>query len=160
MKLTTKGRYAVTAMLDLAIHGKQGPVCLGDVAARQDISLAYLEQLFTRLRRHGLVESTRGPGGGYRLAKAAADISVAAVIAAVDEPLDSTRCSGDRNCQRGERCLTHQLWEDLSEHILDFLDGITLASLAAKREVLAVAERQRRAGVPVEVPLNRVVSDA
>lgn len=154
MKLTTKGRYAVTAMLDLAIHGEHGPVCLGDVAARQDISLAYLEQLFTRLRKQGLVQSTRGPGGGYCLGRGAAEISVADIIAAVDEPLDSTRCSGGQDCQRGERCLTHQLWEDLSQHILGFLDGITLANLAAKREVLDVAERQRG---PVEIPLKRVI---
>lgn len=157
MKLTTKGRYAVTAMLDLAIHGAQGPVCLGDIAARQDISLAYLEQLFTRLRKQALVESTRGPGGGYRLGRDASHISVAAVIAAVDEPLDSTRCSGDQNCQRGERCLTHQLWEDLSRHIFGFLDGVTLAELATRKDVLAVAARQHE--IPVEIPLRRVARE-
>lgn len=164
MKLTTKGRYAVTAMLDLAIHGADGPVCLSHIAARQDISLAYLEQLFTRLRRQGLVESTRGPGGGYRLRRGAADISVAMVIAAVDEPLDSTRCNGDRNCQRGERCLTHQLWEDLSLHIHDFLDDISLAALAGRADVRDVAERQRHAGDQasevVEIPLRRVLPQA
>ncbi|HEX6929171.1 MAG TPA: Fe-S cluster assembly transcription factor [Gammaproteobacteria bacterium] len=160
MKLTTKGRYAVTAMLDLAIHGTQGPVCLGDVAARQDISLAYLEQLFTRLRKQGLVESTRGPGGGYQLGRGADRISVAAVIAAVDEPLDSTRCSGDRNCQRGERCLTHQLWEDLSRHIFGFLDGVSLAELASRRDVLAVAARQHECEIPVEIPLRRAAPES
>lgn len=154
MKLTTKGRYAVTAMLDLAIHGQSGPVCLGDVAARQDISLAYLEQLFTRLRKQGLVESTRGPGGGYCLGKDAAEISVAMIINAVDEPLDTTRCSGERDCQRGERCLTHQLWEDLSQHIISYLDGVTLAGLARKKDVLDVARRQ---SAPEEIPLRRVV---
>ncbi|MBW3566579.1 MAG: Rrf2 family transcriptional regulator [Proteobacteria bacterium] len=155
MKLTTRGRYAVTAMLDLAIHGKTGPVCLGDIAARQDISLAYLEQLFTRLRKSELVDSTRGPGGGYRLGREPAEISVAAIINAVDEPLDSTRCSGERDCQRGERCLTHQLWEDLSAHIVDFLKGVNLATLAAKQDVLDVARRQRGHDLPTEVPLRR-----
>lgn len=159
MKLTTKGRYAVTAMLDLAIHGAEDPVCLGDIAARQDISLAYLEQLFTRLRKQGLVESTRGPGGGYRLGRPAEEISVAAVIAAVDEPLDSTRCSGEQDCQRGERCLTHQLWEDLNRHIYGFLDSITLAKLAASSDVLRVAARQR-GETPKEFPLRRIASDA
>ena len=156
MKLTTKGRYAVTAMLDLAIHGASDPVCLGDIAARQDISLAYLEQLFTRLRKQGLVGSTRGPGGGYRLGRSAERISIADVIAAVDEPLDSTRCSGDRNCQRGERCLTHQLWEDLSRHIVDYLDSLSLAALAARKDVLAVAARQQEIDVPTEIPLRRI----
>lgn len=157
MKLTTKGRYAVTAMLDLAIHGQSGPVCLGDVAARQDISLAYLEQLFTRLRKQGLVESTRGPGGGYCLGKDAADISVAMIINAVDEALDTTRCSGERDCQRGERCLTHQLWEDLSQHIVSYLDGVTLAGLARRKDVLDVARRQ---SLPAEIPLRRVIPES
>lgn len=158
MKLTTKGRYAVTAMLDLAIHGEQGPVCLNEVAMRQDISLAYLEQLFTRLRRQGLVESTRGPGGGYRLGRPAADISIAAVINAVDESMDSMRCHGVRNCQRGERCLTHQLWEDLTTHVQDFLGGISLASLAARRDVLNVARRQCEE--TAEFPLQRAAPEA
>lgn len=159
MKLTTKGRYAVTAMLDLAIHGVESPVCLGDIASRQDISLAYLEQLFTRLRKCGLVDSTRGPGGGYRLGRPAEEISIAAVIAAVDEPLDSTRCSGNRNCQRGERCLTHQLWEDLSSHIHGFLDGVSLAALAARADVRTVAERQCRE-IAIELPIRRKVTEA
>lgn len=154
MKLTTKGRYAVTAMLDLAIHGAEGPVCLSDIAARQDISLAYLEQLFTRLRREGLVDSTRGPGGGYRLGREAEAISIAEVIRAVDETLDTTRCAGDRNCQRGERCLTHQLWEDLGEHIQGYLAGISLAGLAARADVRDVARRQV-SGATVEAPLVR-----
>lgn len=158
MKLTTKGRYAVTAMLDLAIHGAKGPVCLGDIAARQDISLAYLEQLFTRLRKQGLVGSTRGPGGGYRLGREADGISIADIVAAVDEPLDSTRCSGDRNCQRGERCLTHQLWEDLSKHIFGFLDGLSLADLAARNDVLVVAARQHEVEISPEIPLRRAVT--
>lgn len=154
MKLTTKGRYAVTAMLDLAIHGEESTVSLGDIAARQDISLAYLEQLFTRLRRKSLVASTRGPGGGYRLGRDAADISVAAIVNAVDESLDSTRCSGDLDCQRGERCLTHQLWEDLNAHIHHFLDSVTLADLVKRSDVQSVAQRQCR-----EYPLRPVLMD-
>lgn len=157
MKLTTKGRYAVTAMLDLAIHGAEGPVCLGDIAARQDISLAYLEQLFTRLRKQGLVGSTRGPGGGYRLGRPAEEISIADIISAVDETLDTTRCSGGQDCQRGERCLTHQLWEDLGRHILGFLQNQSLAELAARRDVLAVAARQEEIEIPAEIPLRRTI---
>lgn len=157
MKLTTKGRYAVTAMLDLALNGESQAVCLGDIAARQDISLAYLEQLFTRLRRHGLVESVRGPGGGYRLGRPPEAISIAAVVAAVDEPLETTRCNGDRNCQRGERCLTHQLWEDLGEHIHAFLASVTLASMAARQDVRDVAARQAR---PTEIPLRRMARES
>ncbi|HLU61268.1 MAG TPA: Rrf2 family transcriptional regulator [Gammaproteobacteria bacterium] len=153
MKLTTKGRYAVTAMLDLALNGEHQAVCLGDIAARQDISLAYLEQLFTRLRKQGLVDSVRGPGGGYRLGRPAEEITVAAIIAAVDEPLETTRCNGDRNCQRGERCLTHQLWEDLGNHIQAFLSGVTLASLARREDVRDVAARQAH---PAEIPLRRI----
>ena len=156
MKLTTKGRYAVTAMLDLAIHGRDGTVSLGDIAERQDISLAYLEQLFTRLRRHELVTSTRGPGGGYRLGRAPADISVAAIVLAVDESLDSTRCSGERDCQKGERCLTHQLWEDLNSHILRFLADVSLADMMARRDVQHVAARQRAQG---EHPLRPMLTD-
>lgn len=151
MKLTTKGRYAVTAMLDLAINGRDGTVSLGDIAARQDISLAYLEQLFTRLRRHELVTSTRGPGGGYRLGRTPAEISIAAIVAAVDEPLDSTRCSGERDCQKGERCLTHQLWEDLNTHIHQFLASVSLADMMARHDVQRVAARQCGKG---EFPLR------
>ena len=144
MKLTTKGRYAVTAMLDLALHAEDGTVTLADIAARQDISLAYLEQLFARLRRAGLVSSARGPGGGYALAQACETIAVADVIAAVDERVDSTRCGGSADCQNHERCLTHGLWEDLSEQIHEFLSGITLAQLMARGGVREVADRQDR----------------
>lgn len=144
MKLTTKGRYAVTAMLDLALHTQGGTVSLADIAARQDISLAYLEQLFARLRRAGLVSSARGPGGGYALAQPCEDIAVADVIAAVDERVDSTRCGGSADCQNHERCLTHGLWEDLSEQIHEFLSGITLAQLMARGGVREVADRQDR----------------
>ena len=121
MRLTTKGRYAVTAMLDLAIHYENGAVTLADIAGRQGISLSYLEQLFARLRKKELVSSTRGPGGGYRLARAPEEIRVAEIIMAINEQVDATRCGGGRNCDKEERCLTHFLWEDLSSRIHDFL---------------------------------------
>lgn len=142
MRLTTKGRYAVTAMMDLAIHEASGPVALTDIANSQRISISYLEQLFAALRRAGLVRGLRGPGGGYRLACPADEISVARVIAAVDEKVDATRCGGDQNCQDGERCLTHSLWADLSKQLYDFLDGITLADLTRWPSVQEVAARQ------------------
>jgi Rrf2 family transcriptional regulator, iron-sulfur cluster assembly transcription factor len=133
MRLTTRGRYAVTAMLDLALHADSGPVALADIAARQDISLAYLEQLFAKLRKGGLVASVRGPGGGYSLALAPSETSVASVIAAVDESVDATRCGGARNCHGEVRCLTHDLWEDLSNAIGQFLAAISLADLIERR---------------------------
>ncbi|MHB8256338.1 MAG: Fe-S cluster assembly transcriptional regulator IscR [Acidiferrobacterales bacterium] len=142
MKLTTKGRYAVTAMLDLALHYEQGAVTLSDIAGRQGISLSYLEQLFARLRRSGLVESVRGPGGGYNLATAPSEISVAEIIIAINENIDATRCGGDKNCDGEERCLTHYLWEGLSERIHEFLSGITLADLVDRPTVQEVARRQ------------------
>jgi Rrf2 family iron-sulfur cluster assembly transcriptional regulator len=143
MRLTTKGRYAVTAMLDLAIHYDQGAVTLAQIAARQGISLSYLEQLFARLRRQGLVESTRGPGGGYTLAAPPDQISVAEIVVAINEQIDATRCGGDRNCSGDDRCLTHFLWEDLSERIHEFLSGITLAELVSRPNVQEVALRQQ-----------------
>ena len=149
MRLTTKGRYAVTAMLDLAIHHDQGPVTLADIARRQGISLSYLEQLFARLRKRGLVRSSRGPGGGYRLGRAAEDIAVGGVIGAVDESVDATRCRGLENCQGDARCLTHDLWQDLSKQIHDFLGGVDLGQLIERRRVREVAERQDQ--VPVDV---------
>ena len=127
MKLSTKGRYSVTAMLDLAIHDKAGPVTLGDISQCQGISLSYLEQLFSNLRKAGLVKGVRGPGGGYRLAQPASEISIAQIIRAVDEKVDVTNCNGEGDCQAGERCLTHELWSDLSDRLYSFLDGITLA---------------------------------
>ncbi len=142
MKLTSKGRYAVTAMLDLAFHDKSGPVTLSYISQRQDISLSYLEQLFTRLRKHQLVISTRGPGGGYSLSRAADDIAVSEIIAAVDETMDTTRCSGANNCHEGRRCLTHDLWDDLSHQIYQFLNEITLGKLVAENGIREVAERQ------------------
>ncbi len=143
MRLTTKGRYAVTAMLDLALHSHDGPVSLADISQRQGISLSYLEQLFAKLRRNDLVTSVRGPGGGYRLGRDAAEISVAQVVDAVNESLDTTRCNKRGDCQNGDKCLTHDLWSDLSDRIHEFLSGITLAELMSKREVRNVAERQQ-----------------
>ena len=143
MRLTTKGRYAVTAMLDLALHSDKGPTCLADISRRQQISLPYLEQLFARLRRAALVKSVRGPGGGYLMALPAEDISVAKVIDAVDESVDATRCQGLSDCQQGDTCLTHHLWCDLSEQIHGFLDGITLGQLVENGDVRRIAERQR-----------------
>lgn len=142
MRLTTKGRYAVTAILDLALHCEQKPVSLGDISRRQGISLSYLEQLFAKLRRQKLVNSVRGPGGGYLLAKPTADISVAEVVDAVNESLDATRCEGRGDCQHGEVCLTHHLWEDLSAQIHGFLNNISLADLVARRDIRAVSQRQ------------------
>jgi Rrf2 family transcriptional regulator, iron-sulfur cluster assembly transcription factor len=142
MKLTTKGRYAVTAMLDLALRHDKGSVTLADIARRQGISLSYLEQLFAKLRRSGLVDSVRGPGGGYTLGRSPAQISVSHIIVAINEDIDATRCRGEKNCQGTEPCLTHQLWEDLSGRIDDFLKGITLADLVAKPHVQDVARRQ------------------
>ena len=151
MRLTTKGRYAVTAMLDLALHEHGDPIALADIAERQGISLSYLEQLFARLRRQGLVTSCRGPGGGYRLGRDATDIAVADVICAVDEPVDATRCGGLENCQGEERCLTHDLWQDLSQQIHRFLSDIDLAKLVERRRVREVARRQDGARVEVTV---------
>ncbi len=142
MRLTTKGRYAVTAMLDLAIHYDNGPISLADISERQGISLSYLEQLFTKLRRTGLVKSTRGPGGGYALSRQASEIAVADVITAVDEKVDTTRCGGMSNCQDDERCLTHELWVDLSDQIYNFLSSISLRQLMDRKGVREVADRQ------------------
>ncbi len=142
MRLTTKGRYAVTAMLDLAFHSQRKPVTLTDIATRQTISLSYLEQLFARLRRAGIVKGVRGPGGGYRLNMKTSDINIADIIAAVDEQIDSTRCGGEANCQKHQACLTHDLWMGLSDQIRTYLKGITLAELLEKNHVQEVARRQ------------------
>ena len=133
MRLTSKGRYAVTAMLDVALNSEAGPVPLADISERQGISLSYLEQLFSRLRKNGLVSSVRGPGGGYRLALSADQISIGMVISAVNENINVTRCLGKGNCKGGVECLTHTLWQDLSDRISDFLDEITLAELVEKK---------------------------
>ena len=148
MKLTSKGRYAVTAILDLALHERSGPVPLPHIARRQDISLSYLEQLFTRLRKQGLVDSTRGPGGGYSLRRPAAGITVAEIIAAVDETIDNTRCSGAENCHEGDQCLTHELWAELGDQIYGFLDGISLQELLDAEETRGIAARQDASCAP------------
>lgn len=135
MKLTTKGRYAVTAMLDLALHNEKGPVTLADIADRQGISLSYLEQLFSRLRKKELVSSVRGPGGGYSLASPASEVHIAEVISAVDEVVDATRCGGAGNCHNNERCLTHDLWHDLSARIYEYLSDISLQDLVDRKGI-------------------------
>jgi Rrf2 family iron-sulfur cluster assembly transcriptional regulator len=145
MKLSTKGRYAVTAMMDLALHDRSGPVTLAEISECQDISLSYLEQLFAKLRRGKLVEGVRGPGGGYRLARAADDITVADIICAVDENVDATRCGGREDCQGGRRCLTHELWSDLSDQIHTFLKGITLAQFVDRESIRELAREQDNA---------------
>jgi Rrf2 family iron-sulfur cluster assembly transcriptional regulator len=132
MRLTTKGRFAVTAMLDLALRGGRRPVTLAGISERQRISLSYLEQLFGKLRRHGLVDSVRGPGGGYMLARAAGDITVADIIRAVDEPLDATQCGGKENCLDEHRCLTHELWATLNTKMFEYLHSVTLRELQAQ----------------------------
>jgi len=140
MRLTTKGRFAVTAMLDLALNGTNGPVTLAGIAERQKISLSYLEQLFGKLRRRSLVESVRGPGGGYHLARDASEVSVADIICAVEEPLDSTQCGGRENCHDNQRCMTHELWEQLNTTVYGFLSGVKLSQLV---------ENQRRKPVSI-----------
>ncbi len=142
MRLTTKGRYAVTAMLDLALHGSIGPVSLADISGRQDISLSYLEQLFAKLRRNDLVTSVRGPGGGYRLSRHMGEIFVAQIVDAVNEAVDATGCGGTSDCQQGEVCLTHHLWCDLSDQIHGFLSQISLANLVERKEVKHISARQ------------------
>ncbi|MGH1485684.1 MAG: Fe-S cluster assembly transcriptional regulator IscR [Cellvibrionaceae bacterium] len=142
MRLTTKGRYAVTAMLDLAIHADKGPVSLADISKRQEISLSYLEQLFSKLRKSELVSSVRGPGGGYQLSRPLDAIFVAQIVDAVNESIDATNCNGKGNCHQGEICLTHHLWEDLSEQIHNFLSSISLAKLVARQDVQSVSRRQ------------------
>jgi len=144
MRLTTKGRYAVTAMLDLAIHEDEGPISLADISQRQEISLSYLEQLFAKLRRNELVGSIRGPGGGYELRRDAKSIFIAEIVDAVNESLDTTRCQGAGDCQQGKTCLTHHLWEDLSKQIHGFLSGISLADLVDNNEIRVIAENQDR----------------
>src|SRR5204862_5959233 len=139
MRLTTKGRFAVTAMIDVAMHGTKAPVTLAGVSERQKISLSYLEQLFGKLRRHGLVESVRGPGGGYHLARPANMVSVADVIVAVDEPIDATQCGGKENCHDDRRCMTHDLWATLNEKMHDYLSSVTLADLVAHQAGKPVA---------------------
>jgi Rrf2 family iron-sulfur cluster assembly transcriptional regulator len=139
MRLTTKGRFAVTAMIDLALRQHHGPVTLAGISQRQEISLSYLEQLFGKLRRHEIVESVRGPGGGYNLARRPENITVADIIIAVDEPLDATQCGGRGNCggqgeATGTRCMTHDLWATLNEKMVDYLDSVSLKDLVEKQK--------------------------
>ena len=137
MRLSTKGRYAVMAMADLAKNGRERAVSLAEIAARQEISLSYLEQLFARLRKSGLVKSVRGPGGGYRLAKGADETVVAEIVLAVDEPIRATRCVGassPKGCMiKGERCITHHLWEGLGHEIHRYLAGVSLEDVVMNR---------------------------
>lgn len=133
MRLTTKGRFAVTAMIDLAAREAEGPVTLAGIAERQKISLSYLEQLFGKLRRYKLVSSVRGPGGGYRLARGMDRITVADIIIAVDEPLDATQCGGKENCHDEHRCMTHDLWANLNKRMYEYLDSVTLAALVMRQ---------------------------
>ncbi|XKM13334.1 Fe-S cluster assembly transcriptional regulator IscR [Orbaceae bacterium ac157xtp] len=142
MKLTSKGRYAVTAMLDIAINSQNSPVSLADISERQDISLSYLEQLFARLRKNGLVKSVRGPGGGYVLSRNMDEIAISSIVKAVDESMSATKCHGEDGCQGGAKCLTHSLWYELSERIEGFLTSITLSELVNSKQVQITAERQ------------------
>jgi Rrf2 family iron-sulfur cluster assembly transcriptional regulator len=160
MRLTTKGRFAVTAMIDLGLRQQNGPVTLAGISQRQKISLSYLEQLFGKLRRHALVQSTRGPGGGYTLARPMADVSVADIIYAVDEPLDATQCGGKENCDNDQRCMTHDLWASLNRVMVDYLDSVNLQDLVEKQRsrmaqqgagsAVIVDGRGRRGGQGVE----------
>jgi Rrf2 family iron-sulfur cluster assembly transcriptional regulator len=140
MRLTTKGRFAVTAMIDLSLHHGSGPVTLSEISGRQKISLSYLEQLFGKLRRHQLVESVRGPGGGYCLAKDLAAVSVADIILAVDEPIDATQCGGKENCHDEQKCLTHDLWAALNDRIFDYLGSVTLRQLVENEKAREAAK--------------------
>ena len=153
MRLTTKGRFAVTAMIDLALRSNNGPVALAAISQRQQISLSYLEQLFGKLRRHELVESTRGPGGGYSLGRKSDEITVADIIVAVDEPLDATSCGGNENCRGDDagRCMTHDLWASLNQKMIEYLDGVTLKKLV---------DEQLAKGVSIEeTPIKRAISN-
>ncbi len=155
MRLTTKGRFAVTAMLDLALHDGSGPVTLAGISRRQSISLSYLEQLFGKLRRRSLVDSVRGPGGGYTLARASNSITVADIIRAVDETLDATQCRGQENCQEEHRCMTHELWSTLNDKMYEYLNSVSLADLVASQkqraEHVSVLEDKRAVDRPTPV---------
>lgn len=161
MRLTTKGRFAVTAMIDVAMHGGSGPVTLAAVSSRQKISLSYLEQLFGKLRRSGLVESVRGPGGGYNVAKPQAQVSVADIIVAVDEPIDATQCGGKENCLDDHRCMTHDLWMGLNAHIFSYLSGVSLADLVRQQQPGEVSvlrdHRQTPSAATPKVPAGEAV---
>lgn len=142
MKLTTKGRYAVTAVLDIALHSNKGPVTLAEIASRQNLSVSYLEQLFSKLRKSEVVTAVRGPGGGYLLNHDPHDISVSLIIDAVEERVDATKCGGAEGCQKGLVCLTHALWQDLNEQVHGFLTGVSIGSLMQRDSVQAIRIRQ------------------
>jgi len=159
MRLTTKGRFAVTAMIDLAMRQHSGPVTLAAISQRQNISLSYLEQLFGKLRRHELVDSVRGPGGGYSLARLARNITVADIIFAVDEPLDATSCGGKRDCTSGldglnGKCMTHELWATLNQKMVDYLDSVSLQDLVDQQRVRQLQHAAAQAQ-GASMPLNR-----
>lgn len=162
MRLTTKGRYAVTAMLDLALHSEQGPITLANISQRQGISLSYLEQLFSRLRKRGLVDSARGPGGGYRLSRESNKITIAEVINAVDESVDTTRCKGKQDCLGSGQCLTHQLWTDLSEQIYGFLSHISLAQVVEGHDAneMSACKSSKRKTSKVRAPRSKKTADS
>lgn len=158
MRLTTKGRFAVTAMLDLALRQGEGPVTLAGISERQKISLSYLEQLFGKLRRHALVESVRGPGGGYYLAKNLDEVAIADIIQAVDESIDATQCGGLGNCHDEHECMTHDLWTSLNAKIFEYLASVKLSHLVARQRGVAVAQlldmkpvQKRRSGTKADV---------
>ena len=154
MRLTTKGRFAVTAMLDLALHAQHGPVTLSNISTRQKISLSYLEQLFGKLRRNSLVESVRGPGGGYNLGRPLDQLTVADIIAAVEEPIDSRQCEGRDNCLGDRRCMTHDLWESLNTTVVNYLAGVTLAQLVQKQHSQPMAGPASLLKIRMERPLK------
>lgn len=160
MRLTTKGRFAVTAMIDLALRQDKGPVTLAGISQRQEISLSYLEQLFGKLRRHEIVESVRGPGGGYHLARKAQHVTVADIIIAVDEPLDATQCGGKGNCHGSDRknglhCMTHDLWATLNAKMVDYLDSVSLQDLVNQQRQKAA---ENRVVVMHHTPANHIVT--
>ncbi|MFM7462071.1 MAG: Rrf2 family transcriptional regulator [Burkholderiales bacterium] len=160
MRLTTKGRFAVTAMLDLAINANQGPVTLANIAKRQKISLSYLEQLFSKLRRSALVDSVRGPGGGYQLAKSADATTVAQIIVAVQEQMDSRQCEGKENCMGERRCMTHDLWQSLNDNVLEFLSSVTLAQLIEQQKAKAQESLPHRITGPASSGMLRATSNS
>jgi len=164
MRLTTKGRFAVTAMVDLSMRQTRGPVTLAAISERQHISLSYLEQLFGKLRRAKLVNSVRGPGGGYCLARPIANITMADIVAAVDEPIDATQCGGKENCLDDRRCVTHDLWATLNEKMNDYLNSVSLADVVAHQQgkpVQVIKDfrgRDAPAPAPVERPVDKVAA--
>ncbi|HJT51234.1 MAG TPA: Rrf2 family transcriptional regulator [Nitrosospira sp.] len=159
MRLTTKGRFAVTALLDLALQRSTRPVTLADISQRQQISLSYLEQLFAKLRQRGLVESVRGPGGGYCLARDTGQVSVAEIILAVDEPIDSTQCNGKENCHNDKKCMTHDLWVKLNELIFDHLGAVTLKQLVDDQKAREDKRKAREAAVVQMLDMRKVAPE-